>query len=260
MEKNNKKVNLREYIYIDNATINSLLSQLNNGLFQSVSETHQKSNGQTKEASHSEEKSNGQRLGTKLLNLNHSLSNNTLSMSQEEEKSLQSKTTNIIFYDYAIKQLMEKLPLKNCNGGQIAEGSYVEISSKFNIYNFCEMNELLQLASIIPNFKESNGLENLKLVQGAADIMGDVNLITLKNNLVITKTDCFRISKAQLQLFKGSNRKMTIFGIVESHADTDKAKADLSNITTEVKLSLLEELNIIQNNANLIFPLAIYFK
>lgn len=88
-------------------------------------------------------------------------------------------------------------------------------------------------------------------------------IIRLGKNLIIPKNDDFRVSETQLELFKNSNRYLTVLGIVEStlsKKDFDLQTLNINNVKGVATLNILKELNVVEDNSKLILPIALYFK
>lgn len=267
------KLKLKEMIYVDDTLVNSILSQFDKGLVETVAQTNEAISGKT--LTNSETKGHNEGIDVKVAKGQHSKS--ITDINQQHEQNTLSSTVNTIFYDYAVEKLKDRLSkanlLKVSSGGEISEGSFVEISSQADFINLGELQSFLSNKKFSDSMNEqfgndtvlkSNGIsadDLINYMSMASEIFGKITMIKIKNNLIITKPECFRINDSQLQFFKNKNRKLTVLGIVESTFKKSSINYDnIGSILSSFKLDVLRELNILKDNTNFILPIALYFK
>lgn len=262
------KLKIREYIYIDDVFVNSLLSQFDNGLVETISRTNEAING--KVISINDRKNNSIEGSVKIIKGEHGHSKEQIN--QTNTQDINSSTINTIFYDYAVEKLESELLknklIKHSSGGEITLGSFINVEDNATFYDFKELEDLLEIDGFKKVIKENIDKEheeefeqNINYTKMTAKIMGTSKLISIKNNLIVTKDDCFRISKSQFQLFKNNNRKLTVLGIVESNFKQSNLNwNEWEKMTSNTKFVLLNLLGVINDNTNLVLPIAAYFK
>lgn len=266
-KKQTKKENnkLKEYLYIDKALVDSLLSQIEGGLVSAITKTEQTVHGNTYQ-NNTEKGVSGSLMGASAsgkYNKSHGQSDQTLN----------SFSFNTIYYDYAVDVLEQELNLSLVTDtGSAFENDFILSRNDFEIFNFSELENIMDMSSFKEILEKNSGLSKKELdkqsnlLNDGVQILGDINYIKLDKNLIIPKNENFRISEAQLQLFKNSNRKLTVLGIVESKLSRNFFDVSLSssisvtNLKSIAVLKMLKGLDVIQENSRLILPIALYFK
>lgn len=263
-QKMEEKRNIKEFLYIDTELVDSLLSQIKDGLVKTITRTEQSVTGLDHQNS-IENTTNAKAtfVGSGISNatkINHT--------KNKSEQNLASLSLNTVYYDYAIEILENELNLSLLTEkGSASEENFILSRNEFSICNFSELNNLLSLPalkkSILDDVNNPATSESFQMLGDASQILGDVNYIRLGKNLIIPKNDDFRVSETQLELFKNSNRYLTVLGIVEStlsKKDFDLQTLNINNVKGVATLNILKELNVVEDNSKLILPIALYFK
>lgn len=259
-QKMEEKRNIKEFLYIDTELVDSLLSQIKDGLVKTITRTEQSVTGLDHQNS-IENTTNAKAsfVGSGISNatkINHT--------KNKSEQNLASLSLNTVYYDYAIEILENELNLSlSLDKGSASEENFILSRNEFSICNFSELNNLISLPALKNSILETATHEDYQLVKDASQILGDVNYIKLGKNLIIPKNDNFRVSETQLELFKNSDRYLTVLGIVEStlsKKDFDLQTLNINNVKGVATLNILKELNVVEDNSKLILPIALYFK
>ncbi|MBF7058608.1 hypothetical protein HXX29_07240 [Weissella confusa] len=233
---------MKQFIYMDDIVLNSLLAQIDQGL---VSAIHQKASNSEKT-----EINNG---FTGKVSIGVSSTNGSTEMTtgnSESETSATEEEQEIIFNDYAVTQLIEKLDLFDVpNVADLPDGSVFKYTAKFKRVDFSELESLLNsnaLNSILQSnyAAESNlNVSNLskqaaqKAIKKAAEKQmsefDDIKKVIEIGSLSFSQSPIFvsddklviaigrkeksRLSNAQMGMINGSNLKLTIIGIKRSN-------------------------------------------
>lgn len=259
-----EKKDIKEFLYIDTELVDSLLSQIKDGLVKTITRTEQSVAG----LDHQNSIENT--INAKASFVGSGISNATKfnHTKNKSEQSLASLSLNTVYYDYAIEILENELNLSlSTDKGSALEENFILSRNEFSICNFSELNNLISLPafkkSILDDVNNPTTSENFQMLGDASQILGDVNYIRLGKNLIIPKSDNFRVSETQLELFKNSDRYLTVLGIVESNLskkDFNLQLMNINNVKGIATLNILKELNVVDGNSKLILPIALYFK
>lgn len=257
-----KKKTVREYLYIDEELVDSLLSQMKNGLVKAITRTKQSISGH--DSQKSIENTLGGKIGIKGNGVTDSI--NIGSNRVEKEQELSSLSFNTVYYDYAVDIIENLLNLSlSKETGSAFENDFILSRETFNILNFSEISTLLSTQVIEKELlkQEEFDKSDLDLIKDASEMFGDTNYIKIGKNLVIPKNEKFRVSEAQLQLFKNSRRNLTILGIIESKLskkDFDLSSTTINNLRGVTTLNILKSLDVVDEHSRLVLPIALYFK
>lgn len=269
---NNNK-DYKEIIYLDNIEISSTMEQLDHGLMKSV----QRSNGESRANSSSTNRdvNAGITLGaTGGIRAGESDSNTNTSNENE--------SIDIIFNDYQLERLLKTLKKTNSlkDLSSASEGDYVQIESKFQIYDFAGMAGLDP--KLFGNFMRATGeekasvnesIKGFKNIQYFGEVLSsiipDITLIKTEGTLSYLEKNNLRINDGQIQLFSGTQRPIKLLGIIEGTAlSTDRAIPDfsvegnlnkLSNYMSAFSDIMLQSAGILNIGDKLIKPFAAYF-
>lgn len=236
MEKNYKEI-----IYLNNVELNSTLSQLNQGLVESLIRTN--SNSKT-----TEDKTNRNsqvNAGLKFFGINVGNSKG----STEQLSNLFGEEKNIVLNDFKLNSLLDELKerkkLKKLSKSE--EGSFVLSKNQFNLSDFNFSKSIFggpnrsTLNPILKNFmkdinawdKEAQqGLKFLNHYVQYADSLSKGNIILSMPGLAsFVERSNFRINSAELQTLEYTKRPINIFGIVEAimSKDADQVNDDIQN-------------------------------
>lgn len=271
----------KEIIYLNKTELNSALSQLNQGLLESLVKIKNNSRSTSSEAGKSAKLGGG--LGG-IFNLNASTSdkdNETLDELFGEEK-------NIVLNDFKLIALLKDAHPKSLDIAK--EGDFVQTSGKFNIsdFNFSESVLSGKNNSLNPKIKnfmkdidawDKNTETSFKQVNHYmqyANSLAQGNIVLSMNGLIsFVNRENFRINSGELQALSYTDRSINIFGTVEAiiKKDSHELAEEMGNIFYDDKGSLVNfgkiipiltefsflTTGLIEKGDKFIRPIALYF-
>lgn len=271
----------KEIIYLNKTELNSALSQLNQGLLESLVKIKNNSRSTSSEAGKSAKLGGG--LGG-IFNLNASTSdkdNETLDELFGEEK-------NIVLNDFKLIALLKDAHPKSLDIAK--EGDFVQTSGKFNIsdFNFSESVLSGKNNSLNPKIKnfmkdidawDKNTETSFKQVNHYmqyANSLAQGNIVLSMNGLIsFVNRENFRINSGELQALSYTDRSINILGTVEAIIKKDSRELDeeMGNIFYDDKGSLVNfgkiipiltefsflTTGLIEKGDKFIRPIALYF-
>lgn len=271
----------KEIIYLNKTELNSALSQLNQGLLESLVKIKNNSRSTSSEAGKSAKVGGG--LGG-IFNLNASTSdkdNETLDELFGEEK-------NIVLNDFKLIALLKDAHPKSLDIAK--EGDFVQTSGKFNIsdFNFSESVLSGKNNSLNPKIKnfmkdidawDKNMETSFKQVNHYmqyANSLAQGNIVLSMNGLIsFINRENFRINSGELQALSYTDRSINIFGTVEAiiKKDSHELAEEMGNIFYDDKGSLVNfgkiipiltefsflTTGLIEKGDKFIRPIALYF-
>ena len=271
----------KEIIYLNKTELNSALSQLNQGLLESLVKIKNNSRSTSSEAGKSAKVGGG--LGG-IFNLNASTSdkdNETLDELFGEEK-------NIVLNDFKLIALLKDAHPKSLDIAK--EGDFVQTSGKFNIsdFNFSESVLSGKNNSLNPKIKnfmkdidawDKNTETSFKQVNHYmqyANSLAQGNIVLSMNGLIsFVNRENFRINSGELQALSYTDRSINIFGTVEAiiKKDSHELAEEMGNIFYDDKGSLVNfgkiipiltefsflTTGLIEKGDKFIRPIALYF-
>ena len=228
----------KEIIYLNKTELNSALSQLNQGLLESLVKIKNNSRSTSSEAGKSAKVGGG--LGG-IFNLNASTSdkdNETLDELFGEEK-------NIVLNDFKLIALLKDAHPKSLDIAK--EGDFVQTSGKFNIsdFNFSESVLSGKNNSLNPKIKDfmkdidawdkntETSFKQVNHYMQYANSLAQGNIVLSMNGLIsFVNRENFRINSGELQALTYTNRTINIFGIVEAviKKDSDEVVEELGDM------------------------------
>lgn len=278
--KNNiKGKKIKEYIYLDNVEINSLLAQFEDGIPQVIQSIKQ--NG----LSNSEMLSKGNTEKGKLsipTVASGEYTHSSQSQTGETYSSMSQEAISTVYNDYAVDIVTNELEKNGLLKLTVKpeEGSYIQVASNFELVYPASMGSNIDGSAFKEMMKWSDNQNDadltdfdntFKLLGAFSKILNDIfpNSIILKINhaLVIANSDNLRMTNAQLRMLSFSKRKITILGKIESEID----EVDLDEVFKSFEPQMIPEffsrmgllaistVSDISKNDRLIKPLAIYF-
>lgn len=281
-------MNIKEFLYVDEIELNSILAQLESGLPTVLHDMQEalSANNESIKKSKTSKFTGGLNVG---VTGNASYENNNSKTQSDIQQNLSQQAIDTVYNDYAVNVILKKLEsnqLLRTNSHQDV-GRFVDIASPFKIFNFQSMHSLLHnqnLSKMVANQDSEIDENELKEQLGAitamssmADIYSEVlkhtDLISVNNAVVFAESKNFRMNSVQRKMLALRETKIHIFGIVESVVsekdlditELDSSGEDLSalsefyNRTNFFLISLLGK-DIIKKNDRLIKPIAIYFE
>lgn len=215
--------NYKEIIYLNKTELNSALSQINQGMLESLVETNNNSKVTTTEAGKSSKISGGL----------SSFFNGGIEVTDKDAehfKTLFGEEKNIVLNDFKLNALIEDIKPKSLDEAE--EGDFFIDKGKFNISDFAFTEAVLagpNSSTLNPRFKNfmkdidawDKGTESgFKLLNHYIQY---VNSLTLGNLILsmdgimgFVDKDNFRINSGELQALAYTHRHITVLGIVEA--------------------------------------------
>lgn len=277
---------IKEYIYLDNLEVNSILAQFEDGIPKVIEEIKQSTETNTEGTSGkmSTGAKGGFNLGAKgEMSLSSELGTNNSDTNSE----MYQEAISTVYHDYAVNIMtkeLDKAKLLKVTTKQ-PEGSFVQLTSHFNLIDPVSATSSLDNNTISYMLSQSDdndedsitdaeeGFEAIRQLGNMLNnLFPDSLLIKTNNALSIAEKSNFRMNEAQLKSLVLSKRKITVVGKIESIASaSDINLAELANtleespfsITTlmpKFSFSVLSELSLIKNDDRVIKPIAIYFE
>lgn len=218
----------KEIIYLNTTELNSALSQLNQGLVESLVEKSQNSSSSSKSTKTSTKVGGGVKLFEASQNMGLDSSNSF--------NELFGSDKNIVLSDYKLNKLLEQADVKEL--GESVEGDFIKATSNFGIndYNFSSSviggkNDSTINSSLKNFMKDINAWgketeQGFKFLNHYLQFSGSFSqgnpLIHMENLVAFAPKSNFRINSGELQTVSYSTRKITIFGIVEAVVNDDQ--------------------------------------
>lgn len=279
-----KKINIKEYIYVDNIEINSLLAQFEDGIPQVIQSIRQSQKANTE--GNSKAKSNGVKGGLNaggVATVDHGQTNTEQFSETIQEMNQEAITT--VYNDYAIDILTKELDdaevLKVTSKQR--DGAFVQLTSTFEIMDADTMDRMWNSSDLIEMMSGSSdgSIEwdaGIKAFSQVSNILNnslpETIFIKLPSAVILAENKNFRMSNAQLQSLQFTDRKITVLGKIESKASEEAldiaafgemigSSEDLSQfgkVAPYVNIFLLNQFVGLKKDDRLIKPIAIYFE
>lgn len=288
MAKESRVNSIKEFVYIDEIELNSVLAQLDNGLTTVIHDMQQALSGNTDLNSKSKTKHGSGGLSA-VVKAEAGSSTTLQTGNQDINQTISQEAVDTVYSDYAVniilKELRKNKQLYVDDGVNKPVGSFISIESIFSILDFEEIHSL----TTNPDFKrliEEQGEEiskdELEQQLNGLDVMSSISnvykevtkgteLISVNDGLIFAEDKNFRMNSTQRKMLSLRRSSIRILGIVEAKVtdkdmdmDTIVKTDDLSTLsdfagrTNFFLLSLLGK-KILKNNDRLIKPIAIYF-
>lgn len=126
---------MKEIIYLDSEMVNSYLAQIDSGLMERVINSLAEATSEQEDTDTSEKTT--LKVGPSVLNVSRSKS------SGDKDAIVRSKTNSelrqIIFHDYSLDVLIDRLKTSNAISSTFADGSLTLITGKFKVYDFARL-------------------------------------------------------------------------------------------------------------------------
>ena len=280
-KKQNCAKSIKEYVYIDETEMNSILAQLKDGIPRVVSSIEQFA---------TEKARTGNKANTYSVSANTTFAKGGYSRQNEAGTSLIDSRMNqtaveTVYNDYAIniiEEELEKAGLLQLSAKK-APGTFVKLTQKFSISDFNLMKQFAgntAIDNLIENESDGDGFKSFRdSVVAIQGLFPDTIFIKLNSSLILGNENDFRYSKPQLEASNFSNRKITIIGRVESILTTEVLEkisspfSKMSGIPTDeesmaimgkimplISMYFLQALFNLHEGDRIIKPLAMYFK
>lgn len=272
----------KEIIYLNTTELNSALSQLNQGLLESLVEKSQNSSS----SSESSKTSTNIEGSIKVLKAAQDISLDSSSSVGE----LFGADKNIVLSDYKLNKLLEQADVKNLEDA--AEGDFVKATSDFSINDYSFSSTVIgginnsTINSSLKNFMKDIGAWDKDVEHGfkflnhylqfASSFSQGNPLIHMDNLAAFAPKSNFRINSGELQTILYSKRKITIFGIVEATVNEDQKGISneinelfsgddsekiehLGGLVPLITKLVLSTSNLIKKGDKFVRPIALYF-
>lgn len=213
----------KEIIYLNKTELNSALSQINQGMLESLVERNSNSKSTTKEAGKSSKVSGGF----------SSFFNGGVGATDKDAEQLNTlfgEEKNIVLNDFKLTALINDVKPKELD--ETKEGDFIINAGKFNISDFNFTEAVLadpRSSALSPKFKsfmkdidawDKSTESGFKLLNHYIQYVNSLtlgNLILSMNGIVgFTNKDNFRINSGELQALAYTHRSITVLGIVEA--------------------------------------------
>ncbi|MDY5628885.1 hypothetical protein [Limosilactobacillus coleohominis] len=281
-----KHKTIKEYVYLDNLEVNSILAQFDDGIPKVIQEIKQSTESNSEGTSTAmngnvEAGVDAIAKGTAKFGGEYSLNNN------DTNSEMYQEAISTVYHDYAVNIVTQELDsaklLKTTT--RQSEGAFVQLTSHFNIIDPVSIgsridNEMTSFILDLDNDNNDSELEAAKqgflLISQLGTLLNKLfpesMLISTNNALTIAEKSNFRMNESQLKSLVLANRKITVLGKIESIVHDQDLNVDSiietiatnpSSITTlmpKLSFNTLSALNLIKKEDRLIKPIAIYFE
>lgn len=278
---------IKEYIYVDNLEINSILAQFEDGIPKVIEEIKQSTETNTEGVS--QKASGNAKIGASFgLKGEVSVNNDFRTNNSEATSDMYQEAISTVYHDYAVKIVTDELDSSNLlkTTTKQPEGSFVQLTSKFDIIDPVTIGSRLddETVSFMLSLAENDGADSddtndaqvgFNLITQFGNLLNkffpDSMLISVNNALTITEKQNFRMNESQLKSLVLANRKITILGKIESiiqGPDLDSVQiannmmnnpSSFATLMPRFSFFVLAALGIIKKDDRLIKPIAIYF-
>lgn len=277
---------IKEYIYLDNLEVNSILAQFEDGIPKVIEEIKQSTETNTEGTSGkmSTGAKGGFNLGAKgEMSLSSELGTNNSDTNSE----MYQEAISTVYHDYAVNIMTKELDkaklLKTTTKQE--EGTFVQLTSTFNIIDPISISSRLDdnAVSFMLSQDEDSDEDSINAARNGFNVImqfgellnkffPDSMLVSTKNALTIAEKNNFRMNESQIKSLVLANRKITVLGKIESIVHEDDL--DINQITNKVakypamfttlmprfSFFTLSMLDLIKKEDRLIKPIAIYFE
>jgi hypothetical protein len=286
MNKHNHKnvKHIKEYIYLDNIEVNSILAQFEDGIPKVIEEIKQSTETNAVETAHkmSNGVSGGVNLGAKgEFNFNGEYEANNSDTNSE----MYQEAISTVYHDYAVNIMTKELDDANLlkTTTKQPEGAFVQLTSSFNIIDPMIISSNIgdEMVSFLSSFDTnnddlSNAKEGFNLITNFGKLLNNLFpnsiLLSTNNALTIAEKDNFRMNESQLKSLVLANRKITILGKIESIISENDLNSNLisegllnnpvalTTLMPKFSFFLLSSFGLIKKDDRLVKPIAIYFE
>lgn len=271
------KKHIREYVYIDNIELNSVLAQLKDGIPTVIKKVNQT----TSESKNTIGKENNYRAegGAKFFlegQAGYEHGNSLQKLSGKSEMS--QSAVDVVYSDYAVDVVEKGLQSENLlkNHAKQEEGTFVKLTQDFTLLDLELMNEFWANEALPKLMNKSGDAEDIYTLRDSLSALRDLYpntiFLKLKSSLVIGDESNFRYNKTQLQIMSLSSRKLTVLGRVESISTKNLENDDfipdfnsndltqISQLMPQMQTYFLKLITGIKKDDRFIKPLALFFE
>lgn len=275
--------NYKEIIYLNSSELNSALSQLNQGLIESLVETNTNSKNTSSEAGKTTNASGG------IANFLHG-GVAVSDKDSEELGSLFGEEKNIVLNDFKLISLLQDSEPKSL--AEAKEGDFVLTNGKFNISDFDFSETVLSnpnSSTLNPKFRnfmkdvdawgkdvERDFKQINHFIQYANSLTQGNVILSMDQVFSFLNKDNFRINSGELQALAYTHRSLNVFGVVEAvmQKNADEVSDEISEMFDDEENDALSGMGkiipklteftflatgVIQQNDKFIRPIALFF-
>lgn len=283
-----KEITLKEYIYLDNIEMNSILAQFEDGIPQLIRSVQQSTTSYTD--THSKTKSFTQEGGIDVgakAEIKHSSAD--ADTGSELNGELNQQAIDTVYSDYAVDLIEDKLNQANAlkTTSKQPEGAFVKLQSSFSLFDFESLYNLTRSNAIYPLMKMADDYQpewqtNAETMSQSAEVLNSIFSNTVffkqKNSLAFAESNNLRMNLTQLQMLSNSTRKITMLGKIESivseediseepsvvqeseDSESEDSFEQIRTIIPKMATYFLKMFTGIKKDDRLIKPIAIYFE
>lgn len=283
-----KEITLKEYIYLDNIEMNSILAQFEDGIPQLIRSVQQSTTSY--KDTHSKTKSFTQKGGIDAgakAEIEHSSAD--ADTGSELNGELNQQAIDTVYSDYAVDLIEDKLNQANAlkTTSKQPEGAFVKLQSSFSLFDFESLYNLTRSNAIYPLMKMADDYQpewqtNAETMSQSAEVLNSIFSNTVffkqKNSLAFAESNNLRMNLTQLQMLSNSTRKITMLGKIESivseediseepsvvqeseDSESEDSFEQIRTIIPKMATYFLKMFTGIKKDDRLIKPIAIYFE
>lgn len=281
--KNNRTStkSIREYVYIDETEMNSILAQLKDGIPKVIRKLNQTTLEASKTDSEGNKRTSGIQGGIpklaegKIDSENQNTHQETIGNSDMSQNAIDT-----VYSDYAIDIIEKELEYEQLmhTHTKQSDGTFVKLKQEFSITDFGLMKNFANNDSLDKLIDESDK-EGFQIFKDSAvalrGLFPETIFIKLKSSLVIGNEHNFRYNKSQLQSANFTDRKLTVIGRVEavftenvikkiaspfSDTTVNNSISEIGEIMPLFSMYFLRLIFQLNNEDRIIKPLAMYFE
>lgn len=293
-----KKLQTKDYIYLDEELLNSHLTQFEKGLLTKEISEH------GTESSDSESGSSKAVAGfSGILGIGAKLQSEFTEGDTSVESEFTKNIVENVLNDYAVDLLIQDCNENNvlCDFDSAKEGDFISYDSDFQIFDFTYLKSITDPECLSPilnaatppqkpepySSKKERTAYELKNKQYNERIKNSINsfnnicqfsafaerlcsnsvLVRVRKGLIICKRNKLRLNPAQISFENDSPRKIRVLGVVsliEENLSQNQIKnfsvKDLDKISSILFNITLTSFDILHDNDKIIKPIAIYFE
>ena len=281
--KNNRTStkSIREYVYIDETEMNSILAQLKDGITKVIRKLNQTTLEASKTDSEGNKRTSGIQGGIpklaegKIDSENQNTHQETIGNSDMSQNAIDT-----VYSDHAIDIIEKELEYEQLmhTHTKQSDGTFVKLKQEFSITDFGLMKNFANNDSLDKLIDESDK-EGFQIFKDSAvalrGLFPETIFIKLKSSLVIGNEHNFRYNKSQLQSANFTDRKLTVIGRVEavftenvikkiaspfSDTTVNNSISEIGEIMPLFSMYFLRLIFQLNNEDRIIKPLAMYFE
>lgn len=280
------KKGIKEYIYLDNLEVNSILAQFEDGIPKVIEEIKQSTETNTEGTSG--KMSTGATGGFNLAAKGEASFNGEVGTNNSDSNSeMYQEAISTVYHDYAVNIMTKELDNANLlkTTTKQEEGTFVQLTSRFDIIDPISISSrldddaisfMLSQDEVSDEDSINNARDGFNAIMQFGELLNkffpNSMLVSTNNALTIAEKNNFRMNESQIKSLVLANRKITILGKIESivHEDdldinqiTDKMAKRPALFTTlmpRFSFFTLSMFDLIKKEDRLIKPIAIYFE